>query len=345
LNNLPKITFGIIVLNGEPFNKYCLRSIYPFAHEIIIVEGGHEATNSVTTSDGHSIDGTLEKLWNFKREEDAENKIQIITKKGYWKKSDEFGHDRTHQSRAYAEKATGDYLWQIDIDEFYLPQDIKYVIDMLRRDNTITAVSFKTIIFWGSINYQADGWYFRRGANIFHRIFKWGKNYKYVTHEPPTVFNANGKNLRDINWRSGNELARKNIWLYHYALLFPWQVKQKTSIYKDEKPILCSDIMKWADNSYFNLNKPFNVERHYWYPSWLKRYEGKHPPEVIRMMKDIKNGVINIETRKVNDIEKLLNTWWYPICRNILILLDLFDRLLILTRESLKKIKKRIKEK
>ena len=32
------------------------------------------------------------------------------------------GNDRTHQSRAYAERATGDYLWQVDVDEFYRPE-------------------------------------------------------------------------------------------------------------------------------------------------------------------------------------------------------------------------------
>jgi hypothetical protein len=114
-----KITFGIIVLNGEPFTRYCLRSIYPFAYEIIVVEGGHEDTKSVCTPDGHSIDGTLDTLYKFKNEEDVENKLTIITHEGFWPKKDELGHDRTPQSRAYAERATGDYLWQIDIDEFY----------------------------------------------------------------------------------------------------------------------------------------------------------------------------------------------------------------------------------
>ena len=38
----PRISFGIIVFNGEPFTRYCLRALYPFAHEIIVVEGGHE---------------------------------------------------------------------------------------------------------------------------------------------------------------------------------------------------------------------------------------------------------------------------------------------------------------
>ena len=36
---LPKITFGIIVLNGEPFTRYNLRALYLFAHQIIVVEG------------------------------------------------------------------------------------------------------------------------------------------------------------------------------------------------------------------------------------------------------------------------------------------------------------------
>src|SRR3546814_12365174 len=31
----PRITFGMIVLNGEPFLRYNLRSLYPYAHQII----------------------------------------------------------------------------------------------------------------------------------------------------------------------------------------------------------------------------------------------------------------------------------------------------------------------
>ena len=36
----PRISFGIIVLNGEPFTRYNLRALYPFAHQIIVAEGG-----------------------------------------------------------------------------------------------------------------------------------------------------------------------------------------------------------------------------------------------------------------------------------------------------------------
>src|SRR3990172_1499011 len=36
---MPRISFGIIALNAQPFLEYNLRAIYPFAHEIIVVEG------------------------------------------------------------------------------------------------------------------------------------------------------------------------------------------------------------------------------------------------------------------------------------------------------------------
>ena len=204
----PRVSFGIIVLNGEPFTRYCLRSLYPHAHEIIVVEGGHEDTRSVTTPDGHSIDGTLDVLYRFRDEEDPEGKVKIVTRDGFWPKKDELGRDRTPQSRAYAELATGDYLWQVDIDEFYRDADIRTVLDMLSSDPSITAVSFRERTFWGDIRYVADGWYLRRGKDCFHRLFKWGAEYRYVTHEPPTVHDPSGRDLRDLNWIDADATTR-----------------------------------------------------------------------------------------------------------------------------------------
>ena len=303
----PRISFGIIVLNGEPFTRYCLRSIYPYAYEIIVVEGGHEDAKAVCTPDGHSIDGTLETLYKFKKDEDPENKLTIVTRDGFWPKKDELGRDRTPQSRAYAERAKGNYLWQIDIDEFYKAQDMHKLIDMLKQDPSITAVSFPYINFWGDLHYKIDGWNLRRGASYCHRLFKWNSNFYYLTHEPPTIIDENKVDLRNINWVKGYKLKRRKIYMYHYPQLFPLQVKQKILVYKDEKPDGCSDILEWAENNYFKITNPFNIERHYWLPSWLERYSGDHPVEVYNMMNDIKTGVINVELRDNTDVEKILN--------------------------------------
>jgi hypothetical protein len=315
MNNkaIPKITFGIIVLNGEPFTRYCLRSIYPYAHEIIIVEGGHEDTKSVCTPDGHSIDGTLESLHKFKAEEDTDNKLTIVVRDGFWPKKDELGNSRTPQSRAYAQRATGDYLWQIDIDEFYREIDMKRIIRLLQNNPSITAVTFPTHTFWGDINYVSDSWALRRGAKYYHRLFKWSKNYKYLTHEPPTVIDENGIDLRQKHWISGKNMLRKKIFMYHYSLLFPWQVEQKVKVYQNEKPDDCSGITDWAEKNYFRLGNPYRVHNLYRYPSWLIRFRGEHPEQILCMIRDIKERRINITLRRTDDIELLLNSKKYSI--------------------------------
>lgn len=322
----PRITFGIIVLNGEPFTRYCLRQLYPYAHEIIVVEGGHEDARAVTTPDGHSIDGTLEVLQRFRDEEDPEHKVRIVVREGFWPKKDELGRDRTPQSRAYAELATGDYLWQVDIDEFYRDADLQAVLDMLAGDPSTTAVSFKERVFWGDINYVADGWALRRQTAGYHRVFKWGAGYRYVTHEPPTVHDASGRDLRQLNWMDADDMAGRGIRLFHYPLLFPWQVRQKTLIYEKEKPEACSGIVRWAQNNYFRLGNPFRVHNVYRSPSWLERYHGDHPAQVLRMMEDVRVGRVVAVTRQNADVEKLLDSWWYPRGRAALKALDHADR-------------------
>jgi hypothetical protein len=325
-NEFPKITFGIIVLNGEPFTRYCLRSIYPFAYEIIVVEGGHEDAKSVCTPGGHSVDGTLETLYRFKKEEDNDNKLTIVTKDGFWPKKDELGNDRTHQSRAYAERATGDYLWQVDIDEFYKESDMIEIIGMLKKNPSIATISFKQKSFWGEISYISDAYPLRRNKGGWHRIFKWDLNYKYLTHEPPTVLDGNGINLRTKFWIKGEAMARKNIFMYHYSLLFPWQVEQKVKVYRDEKPESCSDLTKWAEENFFNIKNPFRIHNIYTLPSWLERYKGTHPEQVKLMMKDIKEGVLRARLRRTDDIEALLNSDLYMLKRFLVKIREPFDR-------------------
>jgi hypothetical protein len=320
-HEIPKITFGIIVLNGEPFTRYCLRSIYPFAYEIIVVEGGHEDTRSVCTPDGHSVDGTLETLYRFKNEEDTENKLTIVTRDGFWPKRDELGNHRTPQSRAYAERATGDYLWQVDIDEFYKASDMTKIIEMLKENPSITAISFKQKSFWGDINYISDAVYLRRNAGGWHRIFKWGKDYRYLTHEPPTIVDENGTDMRAKLWIKGEKMARLGIFMYHYCLLFPWQVEQKVKVYTDEKPESFSEAIQWAENNYFRLGNPYRVHNVYKLPSWLIRFHGKHPEQVKLMMRDIKDRKIDAKLRRTDDIEEIVDSFGYKI-RIILIKIE-----------------------
>lgn len=325
--SLPKVTFGIIVFNGEPFTRYCLRSLYPFAHEIIVVEGATPAAAELATPDGHSADGTLEALRNFKAEEDPDGKLQLIVRDGCWSEKDE-------QSRAYAECATGDYLWQVDIDEFYRPQDMVAVLDMLRNDPQITAVSFKQITFWGGFDYLVDGWYLQRGAEIYHRLFKWGPGYQYITHRPPTVEDQKGRNLREMKWISGHNLASIGILLYHYSLLFPKQVIEKCKYYGNAAWAGRDRAQQWARQVFLELENPYRVHNVYEYPSWLLRFTGDHPLQIKALRDDIKAGIISVTTRPMDDVERLLKSPSYRMGRVVIRILGPCDALLKKTRRS-----------
>lgn len=308
---LPRVTFGIIVLNGEPFTRYCLRALYPFAHEIIVVEGAAPASANIATTDGHSTDGTLETLHRFKAEDDPEDKVQIVVRDGFWSEKDE-------QSQAYAKWATGDYLWQVDIDEFYQPDDMRAVLEMLQQDPQITAVSFKQITFWGGFDHITDGWYLRRGANIYHRLFKWGPGYRYVTHRPPTVYDPEGQNQRALKWLNGRELARRRIFLYHYSLLFPKQVIEKSSYYDQATWANRAKSLEWAHQNFFGLKNPFRVHNVYDYPSWIERFEGRHPPQIEALRRDLQEDRLHVEMRGVSDIDQLLRSQRYRLGRTLM---------------------------
>src|SRR3546814_9140868 len=76
----PRITFGMIVLNGEPFLRYNLRSLYPYAHQIIVAEGAAPGARNIATPQGHSRDGTLEVL---RRSEEHTSELQSLMRTSY----------------------------------------------------------------------------------------------------------------------------------------------------------------------------------------------------------------------------------------------------------------------
>ena len=322
----PRIAFGVIVLNGEPFTRYTLRSIYPFAHEIIVAEGAAPAARNVATPDGHSRDGTLEALRQFKAVEDPEDKVIIVTAEdeghpdGFWP------GEKDEQSRAYARRATGDYIWQVDIDEFYRPEDMEQVLAMLRADPSIGGMSFEQITFWGGLDYLVDGWYLRRWATDIHRLFRWRPGHAYATHRPPTVLDATGRDLRDGHWLDARTTGSLGIRLYHYSLLLPKQVVEKCDYYGNATWARRGEAVEWANEAYLALHRPYRVHNVYEYPSWLERYSGPHPGEVTRMVADLRAQRGPIALRDTADIERLLASPWYQVGRTALRVLDPVDR-------------------
>jgi len=232
--------------------------------------------------------------------------------------------EKDEQSRAYAKRATGNYLWQVDIDELYRAEEMARVVDMLRGDPTITAVTFKQITFWGGLGYTTDGWYLRRGATYYHRLFKWGPGYTYAKHRPPTVLDAESHDLREGNWLRGEDLARQGVYLYHYSLLLPRQVIEKCDYYGNATFTKRPNAVAWAEDAFLRLGRPYRVHNVYDYPSWLERYSGPHPEQITRMVDELRRTRPE-ELRRTEDIDRLLGSWWYGIGRRVLIAVGVLD--------------------
>jgi len=322
-NGLPRVTIGMIVFNGEPFIRYNLRSVYPFAHQIVVVEGAVPGSAATARNDGHSSDGTLESVKSFCSEEDPEGKVVLVVAEdeghvdGFWK------GEKTQQSQAFASRATGDYLWQVDVDEFYQPHDMEKILQTLTERPELTAVSFHQTAFWGDLETFVDGWYLRRGAAEFHRLFRWEPGYSYVEHRPPTVLDQSGHDLRDQCWLRGRDLAEQGVRLYHYSLLLPKQVREKERYYQAAGWRAEAD--EWCEQVYFGLRRPFRVHNVYQYLSWLEGYSGEHPPEVRRMWRHVVEGRLGIETRNNDDVRRLLSSPAYRLARAALKALDPVD--------------------
>lgn len=315
-----RITFGIIVLNGEPFTRYNLRALYPFAHQIIVVEGASHLASHMATAEGHSKDRTLEILHRFKETEDTEDKILIITAEnenhpnGFWP------GEKDEQSRAYARRATGDWLWQIDIDEFYQPKDMQRVCAYLRDHPQITCLTFNQYQFWGGFDYLLEGGlvmspiFQKEPWGAFRRVFKWGPGYQYLAHRPPTVVDTKGRNLVLIRKRNMTTQAQgPPIYMYHYSAVFPQQTIPK-GLYYQNQGWTAGQTQRTKFEAFLeplDEKNAFRIFDHYGTYNWIRRFVGQHPPAIRDMRRDIDQGIIRQEVRPVEDIERVLNSLHY----------------------------------
>jgi glycosyltransferase involved in cell wall biosynthesis len=246
-----KITFAGIVFNGNYVLEQLIESIYPYAHKIIFVDGvvdfwaqkGYNGSN----------DGTIDIIQNFP---DPDKKI-ILHKNIVAK-------EKTELCKVYMDSVPDDtdYLWCIDCDEIFKPEDIEKTIKVLEERNP-HSVGFKSNTFYGGFDYVLGGF---EAEHSFKRLLKYEKGCTYVEHRPPTLSTENVPNPIYIN---SEEMSRFGIEMYHYSYVFPKQVYEKILYYKAAvSKHLC------IDNYYYDI-----------WLQWVKY------PEKRQQIEDTYNGV------------------------------------------------------
>jgi len=210
-----------------------LRQLYYISDEIFITEGatkadgvkhGWDGDTTWCTDNGKSTDNTIDIIKSFP---DPENKIVLIEKEGFW-------NGKTEMCNEWSKRATGDYIWQIDGDEFYTKKDIDRIKKILEKYQP-NAVHFYANHFWGDINHCIDetsgfGW----GNDIpWKRIFKHDIGSKWISHEPPEYQLPDGKICNTSKVIPREEMLKIGIKMNHYSYINDEQINFKSKFYKD----------------------------------------------------------------------------------------------------------------
>lgn len=213
-----KVAFGMIVFNGDYVLQQSLESVYSHAHQILVAEGPVKWWQE----QGHttSTDKTNHILHSFP---DPTGKIKVVH--GQYSEKDA-------QCAAYMPflDPSVDFVWNLDSDEVYKPEDIESIIKLL-HDGRYTSAGLTSISFYGGFDRFMTGWEQQRDQ--FLRVFKVFPGSSWLTHRPPTIQHAPGVPVWPPKHLNSEELFDKTgAYMYHASYVYPRQVHNKVAYYK-----------------------------------------------------------------------------------------------------------------
>lgn len=261
-----RLSANIMVYNESFWLKKQLEHIYDFFDEIIICEGVERKLHNrdigvqdIAIKNNLSDDITLQILKKFK---DPHKKIKFIP----------YGlcDNKVELTKAMYANSIGDYVWEIDADEFYHIKTMKDIKEHLSKNPDINQINFRMYHFIDLNNYihgeNGKNW----GDNIpIRRIFRNEKGNNFVSHRPPTInYKTKGRVI-------DREDSLKLGWvMYHYGYVFDWQVNKKATYYPD------GQVMK-------NLKEVWKKDhsKPLLYGSKTEEFKGEHPEIIEKYLK------------------------------------------------------------
>ena len=234
-----RTTYLLNVLNGEPFIRYQLDSIYPHAHQIIIVEGAYKRF-SYAAPNYRSTDKTLDIIAGYP---DPCHKITLISNPFYYE-------DRLEMCNEAIKHVDCDILWQIDVDEFYSDSTHEYIRKAFSRCSQLDQVSFHFRDYYKGLEYIVSG-YDKSLVDVI-RVIRFSPGMTWLNQRPPTL-GLNGKSIQPRLALTGSQLAQDGHYLHNLSLLFDSQVKDKYQYYSLMWPkSVSSPSHTWYQDSWIN---------------------------------------------------------------------------------------------
>lgn len=258
----PSIVVCIGAHNEEAWIEPCILDIYDEVDRIIIVEGAVLGRPNADKN-GHSTDGTVDRIFDIS---DPQDKVEIIQQDRHWKTLEEQKQQFLNLCKE------GDWLLIKDADEIWNPKDIRRLRKAIKMYPNATEFVPIFLHFWGDTNVVKR---YEKKWNICHqRFFKWQSGMRYLSH--PIATDAQGVDTCLSPQYQASRYTIPDMYVYHYGYCKDLEFqKAKMDFYESE--------LKKHNNAHLEHRKKF--EEHYdgtFDPKSLLHFTGEHP----EIMKD-----------------------------------------------------------
>ena len=173
-------------ISGYTQTRNCIEQNYPWEQSIKSLLG---FCDEVVIVDGGSTDGTWERLQEISKIDSRVKPFQFIRD---WNDK-RFALFNGQQKAEARKRCTGDFCWQVDIDEVVHEDDAQKVIDIVRKfPKSVDLVALPVIEYWGGpekVRVDVNPWKWRlsrNNPNITHGLPKSHRRYD----EQGTMYSA-----------------------------------------------------------------------------------------------------------------------------------------------------------
>lgn len=288
-----------VKLSGYTTTKDVIKSDYPWRESITSLL---RFCDEVVVVDGGSIDGTWEELSNWSQNEE---KLKVFQIKRDWndKRFALFDGEQKAEAR---KRCTGDWCWQMDVDEIVHEDDYLKIKKLIKQiPKSVKLVSLPVIDFWGKNNkvrLDVHPWkwrlsrnedYITHGIPISHRVFDENNNlYSLGSDGCDYINNENYYPIPDMNYYSKehdeirkllvNNITFRNDNLQNYVKFINSAINELPSVYH---------------YSWFDIERKVFTYKNYWSKHWASLYN--------KIIEDIpeNNMFFNSSWSKISDKE------------------------------------------
>jgi glycosyltransferase involved in cell wall biosynthesis len=248
--------------NEYPWEK-SIESMLGFCDEVVVVDGG-------------STDGTWEKLNSMSK---SEPRLVIEQNAIDWDHP-RFAYHSDGMQKAYARsKCTSEFCWQMDSDEFILPEDYEKVINLVKRFPKLTElVALPVVEFWGGYD----------KVRVDVNPWKWrvSKNSPYITHGIPLELRREDEN-GNLYTAPGSDtcdyIHKENYKRIKFIAFYSEEIEthrrnalsgnlESLSKYEEWFNTAAKSVPTVYHMSWFDLERKIKLYKNYWSKFWQSQY-------------------------------------------------------------------------